>query len=148
MLVLREKFIVSKKLYAFNFDTFEVHERSIVNQKGENVVIYECSIEAVWFSKRNNGLVAAFSGTVSDSFSSWREKLENPPTLEFFLENWDGRYGGKPYGCWDGEGTWWNGEYSSSLLLQQQLIPFLQNMLENVGEVPLGYTGWYINIPT
>lgn len=142
-LIPAPKFLKSKKLYAIDPASFEVTSNQTHPSDPTKVgdVMHRYSMQAVWFGKRSNGLLAAFSGELWD-FSSSRDG--GPWNVDDFIQNVKtARYGATPLGCWDGYGAWWSKPAADDYALQQEVLPFYQNMLANYPAIPSGYHGWF-----
>lgn len=148
MPIIPHTFVASKKLYALDLDSFQAEEHPYNRLTQDGYPMWSYSINAVWFRKRNNGRMAAFFGRLGD-ISTGRPKSDGSPvtmwTLDEFLDHYsNARYGGSPYGCWDGQAAWWGDEeYRNNFELQQEMIPKLKDMLDNFPAPRTGYTGWY-----
>lgn len=132
------RFLASKRLYAIDKTSFRKEESRSVFQDGRpDIIGWKYHIEAVWFKKRSNGRTAAFFGSL------WDYSLEEYDVEDLITQISTSRYGGDPYGLWDGVGTWWGTKFSNSHEEQTLKLPFLQEMLENYPQIPQGYDGWY-----
>jgi len=147
MPILEHRFLASKKLYAFDLNSFKAWE--LPNLTADGYKMWSYSIQAVWFAKRNNGLRAAFFGAIGDTSTARPTADPSIPTTEwtrdeFFAHYKGARYGASPYGCWDGQAPWWGkDEYRNDFQAQQLAIPKLQDMLNHFPDIPTGYDGWY-----
>lgn len=140
-IVRRPNFIISKKLYAIDPESFTVTEYHRLAD--ENHVTWRYEIDARWFSKRSNGRIGAFFGELT-CISSNRNGGEMW-TFKEFMDNYDSaRYGGTAFGAWDGQGTWWDSDYANDLEAQNEILPSLKETLDNKPAVPKGYEGWYM----
>jgi len=144
-MLVSSHFTASKKLYAIDLNSFHVTTRESVRNDGIEFKGFSYTLDAVWFRKRNNGKLAAFIGTLSGySTDLPGQSLEREWTIEDFFQLCDGRYGGNPHACWDGDMAWWGSDfYKNSYPEQQKVLPFLQSMLKNFPQAPTGYTGWF-----
>lgn len=142
MLERLDKFVISKKPYAIDRDSFEVNLASTSGASDPQLVMWKYKIQAIWFRKRSNGRLAAFSGTLSSLSTNRNGGTEW--SLEDFIAKFDeARYGGDPWGCWDGKGAWWSKTAADDYELQQELLSEYKSMLENYPNIPDGYDGWY-----
>jgi len=145
--LVTRSFIASKKLYALDLDSFEATvEETRTRDDGVEFTSFNYHVNAVWFRKRRNGRVAAFYGTVGDR-NTTLPNHKAPSHLwdlnEFLMYSDNGLSGGRPLGCWDGQGTWWDSQVADDFQEQQRVLPMLQDMLNNHPDTPAGYTGWY-----
>jgi hypothetical protein len=144
-----QQFAASKKLYALDETTFKIaSENDYVSRKdGKTYTYFRQTVDAVWFSRRrSSGKTAVFFGTISNGSTNEIHSDKDtgqPLTYVEFLARADGRAGGNPAGCWDGSGTWWDKDYARDFEAQQDILPFLKDMLANYPQIPLGYNGWY-----
>jgi hypothetical protein len=141
MPLIAHKFLASKKLYAFDKSSFTYEQQfTSVNGIKTGAYTWRYTIQAVWFRKRSNGRLAAFTGILWD-----HSKTPQPLTADEFISTvHTARYGGTPEGCWDGNVAWWAKPYSDSEDLQAAKLPFLKDMLAHHPETPNGYDGWYL----
>jgi hypothetical protein len=139
MPLVEAKFGISKRVYAIIPDTYtfrvskhESSDREFVTSK----------VQALWFKRRKNGLIAAFTGVLSD-FSE-RIQGEDYSSVDHIIRNYsNARYGATAQGCWDGQGTWWADPYLNSLEKQEEVLPTLREMLSNYPDIPANAQGWY-----
>jgi hypothetical protein len=133
------KFAISKRVYAIVPDTYTFNLAKHDNSGKEYVTT---KVQALWFKRRKNGLIAAFTGVLSD-FTTIIPG-EDFSSVEHIIKHYSSaRYGATAQGCWDGKGTWWADPYLNSLEKQQEVLPTLQDMLKNYPDIPANAQGWY-----
>jgi hypothetical protein len=139
MPLIPHDFRASKKLYAIDESSLVADLTPGSVSGGKDYVRY--SVQAVWFSKRSNGRLGAFTGTLWDGSID----VQNPWSIDDFIANIEtARYGGNPEGCWDGKASWWAKPYADDEAMQNARLPFLKEMLENHPNIPQGYRGWFL----
>ena len=127
-MIREDKFLISRKPFAVNLDSFRRRERQASNTWAWYAV------DAVWFRGTKDQPVACIGDlhTLIDD--------PEPTTAREFLERYDdGRYGGNCAGRWDGESYWGN----VTLDVQERHLAILRPMLANYPAIPAGYDGWW-----
>ena len=133
MAIEESHYIASKTIYAINWDTFKITEHDREGYKSASA-----AVDAVW-TVRKHGEVQISKGTLHHSFAINRTPAEFP-SMENFIENFDTRYGGTAVARWDGDYMW---APDTTLADMNALAAELDPMLENIPNVPEGYSGWY-----
>lgn len=87
------------------------------------------SMDAVWFKKTRGQLVVCI-GTLSSTGT----------TVEKFMENHDGRYGGNTEYKWNGTEMW---SSSNNFLELVEAHKILDPILKGFPDMPKGYEGWF-----
>lgn len=120
MIRQRDKFSFSEYFYAINWSTLRSNK--------DGTVAY---VDAIWF-KKTRGEIAVCSGTLSnhDTF-----------TKDDFIAGFKyGRYGGNTQYKWNGFEMW---SHDNNFLDMIEAHKFLDPILENYPDIPVGYEGWY-----
>ena len=123
-------FAISKKLYAIKRDTF-VATYSGDTQKGEPM--YRVSVDAMWF-RRKQGIEVISKGKLGDLAVGKEWDID-----DFIANVSTARYGGTPFGSWDGYDVIGVTNYEAIVALVKELDP----ILDAYPDVPVGYEGWY-----
>jgi hypothetical protein len=139
MPLIQAPFRASKKLYAFNPESFTVE----ASPGGNGFMGHRYSLEAIWFTRRSNGKRAAVIGELWDH-SNTRYTPQPWGLAEFIEQIHTARYGGTPGGVWDGNVAWWGSGYADDGARQAAVLPHLQHQLANYPAIPAGYQGWYL----
>lgn len=131
-----DKYKASAAPYALNPATFRAvgasNEYHRPDKAGESFQRYV--VDAIWF-KRRNGLRCVVSGTLSQNLDT-----EPQPAYDDFVAQFQyGRYGGNALARWDGTLLW----TPAGVLAGDYLINFLDPILEDYPNLPVGYDGWF-----
>jgi hypothetical protein len=129
-----DKFLISRRLYAVDFDGMTVKETQGVT--------HYVSIRAVWF-RRRRGVTVACIGCLWDIMRD-----PKPMDVREALERMDdGRYGGTCVGRWDGTGYWGAEDPTVAARHLEVLRPMLANLPDRgsvqPAGVPAGFSGWW-----
>lgn len=121
----------SKTLYSLDLSSFE-----LTSYDHEPERVSGTRITAVWTTSKKGSLQVC-KGTLHHSV--YREGAA--PTLESFMATFDARYGGNPEVRWDGDYMW---APNTTLARMNELAKELDPILNNIPQVPTGYSGWYL----
>jgi hypothetical protein len=127
-MIREDKFLISRKPFAVNLDSFRRRER----EPGNSWAWF--TVDAIWFRGTKDQPVACIGDlhTLIDD--------PEPTTAQEFLERFtDGRYGGNCEGRWNGTGYWG----AEDLDIQRQHLAVLKPMLANYPARPDGWDGWW-----
>jgi len=133
MPIIEERFIPSKKNYAIDWNTFKITAH---NQENPNTSYISVVVDAAWVTKKK-GISYISKGTLHNSF---RTSQPHDFTIKDFCEKFDSRYGGDHICVWDGEIM-----TTKSPIPLQEMVEYskiLDPILEDLPNVPQGYSGW------
>lgn len=117
MIIQSSKFTFSEYFYAIDM-------KSLKPTYGFNA-----SMNAIWF-KKTRGQIAVCTGTLSSQGK----------TVEQFMANHDGRYGGNTEYKWNGTEMWSSSNHFLELMAAHKI---LDPILQAFPEIPKGYEGWF-----
>lgn len=118
-----DRFVPSKKNYAINWDT--------LRELPDNFY----AVDALWVFKKKGEMF------ISSGILLFCNSQIDEMTVERFMEQFDGRQGGRPECTWDG--TYMTTQSPLPLSQMIELSEKLEPVLKNLPDIPQNYEGWY-----
>lgn len=126
--VLTPRFAPSRTPYAVDPATFRIGEETYGPSGARRI-----EVDAVW-AGRKHGNTTVSVGHLWDTSTA--------TSLNDFLDQWDGRYGGRPRARWDGHTLWTEADFSEDE--RARVISRCRDLLAAFPAIPTGHIGWLV----
>ncbi|MGL5827751.1 MAG: hypothetical protein ACRCYU_23525 [Nocardioides sp.] len=126
-------FAPSRKAYAIWWDSFDTTSKQNVRMDGTSYIWTESQVMAIWAGRKHGETYVSY-GVLRDVGAD-----VDLATPESFMANFDIRHGGDCWCRWNGQDLWATTFTPENVVAHSKM---LDDVLQNLPEVPAKYDGW------